>query len=311
MDENALRYAANRGANVVTDRARKGIVLAGGTGSRLFPITLGVSKQLLPVYDKPMIYYPISVLMLAGMREIAIVTTPHDQAAFQRLLGSGEQWGVSFTYITQASPDGIAQVFLLAEEFLDGAPATLVLGDNLFYGHGIGEMMIRAAVRKTGATVFAHPVSDPRAYGVVAVDASGRATQIVEKPEIPPSNLAVTGLYVYDDRVVGHARTLKPSPRGELEITDLNRVYLEAGELNVETLGRGFAWLDTGTPGDLLKAAHLIEVLQERQGLMIGCPEEIAYEQGFLTHEGLLAAAKRLGKSPYGAYLVRVAEHGR
>ena len=310
MDENALRYVANRGANVVTERARKGIVLAGGTGSRLFPITLGVSKQLLPVYDKPMIYYPISVLMLAGMREIAIVTTPHDKAAFQRLLGSGEQWGVSFTYITQASPDGIAQVFLLAEEFLDGAPATLVLGDNLFYGHGIGEMMIRAAARKTGATVFAHPVSDPRAYGVVAIDASGMATQIVEKPEIPPSNLAVTGLYVYDDRVVGHARTLKPSPRGELEITDLNRVYLEAGELNVETLGRGFAWLDTGTPGDLLKAAHLIEVLQERQGLMIGCPEEIAYEQGFLTREGLLAAAKRLGKSPYGAYLVRVAEHG-
>lgn len=311
MDENALRYVANRGANVVSKRARKGIVLAGGTGSRLFPITLGVSKQLLPVYDKPMIYYPISVLMLAGMREIAIVTTPHDKAAFQRLLGSGEQWGVSFTYITQASPDGIAQVFLLAEEFLDGAPATLVLGDNLFYGHGIGEMMIRAAARKTGATVFAHPVSDPRAYGVVAIDASGMATQIVEKPEIPPSNLAVTGLYVYDDRVVGHARTLKPSPRGELEITDLNRVYLEAGELNVETLGRGFAWLDTGTPGDLLKAAHLIEVLQERQGLMIGCPEEIAYEQGFLTREGLLAAAKRLGKSPYGAYLVRVAEHGR
>ena len=308
MDENALRYVANRGANVVTERARKGIVLAGGTGSRLFPITLGVSKQLLPVYDKPMIYYPISVLMLAGMREIAIVTTPHDKAAFQRLLGSGEQWGVSFTYITQASPDGIAQVFLLAEEFLDGAPATLVLGDNLFYGHGIGEMMIRAAARKTGATVFAHPVSDPRAYGVVAIDASGRATQIVEKPEIPPSNLAVTGLYVYDDRVVGHARTLKPSPRGELEITDLNRVYLEAGELNVETLGRGFAWLDTGTPGDLLKAAHLIEVLQERQGIMIGCPEEIAFHRGFLDKAGLLRASERLGKSPYGCYLRRIAE---
>jgi glucose-1-phosphate thymidylyltransferase len=287
---------------------RKGLVLAGGTGSRLFPITMGVSKQLLPVYDKPMIYYPIAVLMLAGIREIAIITTPHDQAAFERLLGSGEQWGVSFTYITQASPDGIAQVFLLAEDFLAGAPSSLVLGDNLFYGHGISEMMVRAAQRKTGATVFAHPVQDPRAYGVVAMNAEGRATQILEKPQNPPSNLAVTGLYVYDDQAVAYAKSLKPSARGELEITDLNRLYLEAGTLHVETLGRGFAWLDTGTPGDLLKAAHLIEVLQERQGLMIACPEEIAFHQGFLTREGLIAAAKRLGKSPYGAYLLRVAE---
>jgi len=287
---------------------RKGLVLAGGTGSRLFPITMGVSKQLLPVYDKPMIYYPISVLMLAGIREIAIITTPHDQAAFERLLGTGEPWGVSFTYITQPSPDGIAQVFLLAEEFLAGAPSSLVLGDNLFYGHGISEMMVRASHRHTGATVFAHPVQDPRAYGVVAVNAEGRATQILEKPQNPPSNLAVTGLYVYDDQAVPYAKSLKPSARGELEITDLNRLYLEAGTLHVETLGRGFAWLDTGTPGDLLKAAHLIEVLQERQGLMIACPEEIAFHQGFLTREGLMAAAKRLGKSPYGAYLLRVAE---
>lgn len=290
---------------------RKGLVLAGGTGSRLFPITMGVSKQLLPVYDKPMIYYPISVLMLAGIREIAIITTPHDQASFQRLLGTGEQWGVSFTYITQPSPDGIAQVFLLAEEFLAGAPSSLVLGDNLFYGHGISEMMVRAAYRKTGATVFAHPVHDPRAYGVVAMNAEGRATQILEKPQNPPSNLAVTGLYVYDEQAVPFAKALKPSARGELEITDLNRVYLEAGDLHVETLGRGFAWLDTGTPGDLLKAAHLIEVLQERQGLMIACPEEIAFEQGFLSREGLVEAAKRLGKSPYGAYLMRIAESHR
>jgi len=287
---------------------RKGLVLAGGTGSRLFPITMGVSKQLLPVYDKPMIYYPISVLMLAGIREIAIITTPHDQAAFQRLLGSGEQWGVSFTYITQPSPDGIAQVFLLAEEFLAGAPSSLVLGDNLFYGHGISEMMVRAAQRQTGATVFAHPVQDPRAYGVVAMNGEGRATQIVEKPANPPSNLAVTGLYVYDDQAVPYAKALKPSARGELEITDLNRLYLEAGTLHVETLGRGFAWLDTGTPGDLLKAAHLIEVLQERQGLMIACPEEIAFHRGFLDQGGLLRAAERLGKSPYGAYLRRIAE---
>jgi glucose-1-phosphate thymidylyltransferase len=289
-------------------KARKGLVLAGGTGSRLFPITMGVSKQLLPVYDKPMIYYPISVLMLAGIREIAIITTPHDQPAFQRLLGTGEQWGVAFTYITQASPDGIAQVFLLAEDFLAGAPSSLVLGDNLFYGHGISKMMVRAAQRTTGATVFAHPVQDPRAYGVVVVDADGRATQIVEKPANPPSNLAATGLYVYDDQAVPFAKSLKPSARGELEITDLNRVYLEAGNLHVETLGRGFAWLDTGTPSDLLKAAHLVEVLQERQGLMIACPEEIAFHQGFLSREGLIESAKRLGKSPYGAYLLRVAE---
>jgi glucose-1-phosphate thymidylyltransferase len=218
---------------------------------------------------------------------------------------------VSFTYITQPSPDGIAQVFLLAEEFLAGAPSSLVLGDNLFYGHGISEMMVRAAQRRTGATVFAHPVQDPRAYGVVAMNAEGRATQILEKPQNPPSNLAVTGLYVYDEQAVPYAKALKPSARGELEITDLNRVYLEAGDLHVEILGRGFAWLDTGTPGDLLKAAHLIEVLQERQGLMIACPEEIAFEQGFLSREGLVEAAKRLGKSPYGAYLMRIAESHR
>ena len=290
---------------------RKGLILAGGTGSRLFPITAGVSKQLLPIYDKPMVYYPLSVLLLAGIREIALVTTPHDRPAFERLLGTGAQWGVSFSYLTQPSPDGLAQVFLLAEEFLAGAPSTLVLGDNLFYGHGLGELVARAGRRDAGATVFAHPVQDARAYGVVATDAAGRPTQIVEKPEVPPSNLAVTGLYVYDEQAVQYAKTLKPSARGELEITDLNRLYLEAGTLYVETLGRGFAWLDTGTPGDLLKAAHLIEVLQERQGLMIGCPEEIAFHQGFLDETGLLLAADRLGKSPYGAYLRRVVEGAR
>ena len=307
MDADALRAAAY-GHAMSPAKNRKGLVLAGGTGSRLFPITLGVSKQLLPVYDKPMVYYPLSVLMLAGLREIAIITTPHDKPAFERLLGTGAQWGMSFTYITQPSPDGIAQVFLLAEEFLAGAPCSLVLGDNLFYGHGMSEMMVKAGARMTGATVFAHAVQDPRAYGVVVVDAYGKATEIVEKPANPPSNLAATGLYVYDDQVVPMAKILKPSARGELEITDLNRMYLEAGNLHVEVLGRGFAWLDTGTPSDLLKAAHLVEVLQERQGLMISCPEEIAFNMGFLTREGLIEAANRMGKSPYGSYLHRVAD---
>jgi glucose-1-phosphate thymidylyltransferase len=287
---------------------RKGLVLAGGTGSRLFPITMGVSKQLLPVYDKPMVYYPLSVLMLAGIREIAIITTPGDRAAFERLLGTGEAWGVRFTYISQPSPDGIAQVFLLAEEFLAGAPSTLILGDNLFHGHGLPDALARAGRQQEGATVFAHPVSDPRAYGVVAMDADGRATGIWEKPKEPPSNLAVTGLYFYDEKVVGHAKALKPSARGELEITDLNRVYLEEGRMQVETLGRGYAWLDTGTPGDLLKAGQLVEVLQERTGMMIACPEEIAFRSGFIDRAGLLSAAARLGKSPYGAYLKHLAE---
>jgi glucose-1-phosphate thymidylyltransferase len=282
---------------------RKGIILAGGTGSRLFPITLGVSKQLLPVYDKPMIYYPLSVLMLGGMREIAIVTTPEDQPQFKRLLGTGEQWGLSFTYITQAKPEGIAQVFLLAEEFLAGAPSALILGDNLFYGHGIPEMMARADARETGATVFAHPVSDARAYGVVTVDAEGRATSIVEKPKDPPSNLAVTGLYVYDAQAVEFAKALRPSARGELEITDLNRVYLECSELSVETLGRGFAWLDTGTPGDLLKAGQLVEVLQERQGLIIASPEEIAFRRGFIDRFAFELLCRALGPGGYSRKL--------
>ena len=287
---------------------RKGLVLAGGTGSRLFPITMGVSKQLLPVYDKPMIYYPLSVLMLAGIREIAIITTPGDRAAFERLLGTGEAWGVKFTYISQPSPDGIAQVFLLAEEFLGGAPSTLILGDNLFHGHGLPDALARAGRQHEGATVFAHPVSDPRAYGVVAMDAGGRATGIWEKPQNPPSNLAVTGLYFYDAEVVGLAKTLHPSARGELEITDLNRAYLEVDRMRVEVLGRGYAWLDTGSPGDLLKAGQLVEVLQERTGMMIACPEEIAFRSGFIDRPGLLSAAARLGRSAYGAYLKHLAE---
>jgi glucose-1-phosphate thymidylyltransferase len=282
---------------------RKGIILAGGTGSRLFPITLGVSKQLLPVYDKPMIYYPLSVLMLGGMREIAIVTTPEDQPQFQRLLGTGEQWGLSFTYITQAKPEGIAQVFVLAEEFLAGAPSALILGDNLFYGHGIPELMARADARAEGATIFVHPVSDARAYGVVTADAQGRATSIVEKPKEPPSNLAVTGLYVYDAQAVAFAKALRPSGRGELEITDLNRAYLEREQLSIETLGRGFAWLDTGTPGDLIKAGQLVEVLQERQGLLIASPEEIAFRAGWIGEGTLRQQCDALGKGAYSERL--------
>ncbi len=292
----------------MTAAKRKGLVLAGGTGSRLFPITMGVSKQLLPVYDKPMVYYPISVLMLAGIREIAIITTPGDRAAFERLLGTGEAWGVRFTYVSQPSPDGIAQVFLLAEEFLGRDPCTLILGDNLFHGNGLPDLLGRAGRRWDGATVFAHPVHDARAYGVVAMDGDGKATGIWEKPQTPPSNLAVTGLYFYDGQVVELAKSLKPSARGELEITDLNRLYLEAGRMHVEVLGRGYAWLDTGTPGDLLKAGQLVEVLQERTGMMIASPEEIAFRGGFIDRAQLLAAAARLGKSPYGTYLTGLAE---
>ena len=257
---------------------RKGIILAGGSGTRLYPITQGVSKQLMPIYDKPMIYYPLSVLMLAGIREIAVITTPGDQEQFRRLLGDGGQWGVSFTYIEQPSPDGLAQAYLLAEDFLDGAASAMVLGDNIFYGHGLPEMLAEAALRETGGTVFAYHVTDPQRYGVVAMDAAGRPTAIIEKPDVPPSNYAVTGLYFLDGRAPELARGITPSPRGELEITTLLEAYLNDGTLEIARMGRGYAWLDTGTHDSLLDAGNYVRTLQKRQGLQSGCPEEIAFE---------------------------------
>ncbi|MCB1336342.1 MAG: glucose-1-phosphate thymidylyltransferase RfbA [Maritimibacter sp.] len=282
---------------------RKGIILAGGSGTRLYPITMGVSKQLLPVYDKPMIYYPLSVLMLADIREIAIITTPDDQAQFQRLLGDGSQWGLSFTYIVQPSPDGLAQAYLLAEEFLAGAPSALVLGDNIFFGHGLPERLAAANANTEGGTVFGYRVSDPQRYGVVGFDAEGKVGQIVEKPAVPPSNYAVTGLYFLDGRAPELAKTVKPSPRGELEIVDLLSLYLAAGELRVETMGRGYAWLDTGTHASLLDAGNFVRTLTERQGQQVGSPDEIAFDRGFIDRAGLDARAKLFGKNAYGRYL--------
>ncbi|WP_439562091.1 glucose-1-phosphate thymidylyltransferase RfbA [Roseinatronobacter sp.] len=282
---------------------RKGIILAGGTGSRLWPITMGVSKQLLPLYDKPMIYYPLSVLMLSGIREIAIITTPEDQAQFQRLLGDGDQWGLEFTWITQASPDGLAQAYLLAEGFLAGAPSLMVLGDNIFFGHGFPEMMARADAQATGGTVFGYRVADPERYGVVDFDADGRVRSIIEKPETPPSNYAVTGLYCLDGTAPAKAAQVTPSARGELEITSLLELYLAEGTLSVETMGRGYAWLDTGTHDSLLDAANFVRTLQLRQGLQIGCPEEISFQQGWISRAQLDAQANKLGKSGYGQYL--------
>ena len=261
---------------------RKGIILAGGSGTRLYPITMGVSKQLLPIYDKPMIYYPLSVLMLAGIREICLITTPQDQDQFKRTLGDGSQWGVSLTYVVQPSPDGLAQAFILAETFLDGAPSALVLGDNIFFGHGLPKLLAAADAQGTGGTVFGYHVADPERYGVVDFDGAGRARQIIEKPQIPPSNYAVTGLYFLDGSAPSRARAVQPSPRGELEITDLLQLYLDEGALRVETMGRGYAWLDTGTHGSLLEAGNFVRTLQDRQGLQTGCPEEIAYEQGWI-----------------------------
>ncbi len=283
--------------------ARKGIILAGGSGTRLYPLTLAVSKQLMPVYDKPMIYYPLSVLMLSGIREIAVITTPEDQAQFKRLLGNGSQWGLSFTYIVQPSPDGLAQAYILAEDFLDGAPSAMVLGDNIFFGHGLPEVLAEADARTTGGTVFGYRVADPERYGVVEFDAEGRALQIIEKPEVPPSNFAVTGLYFLDGDAPRRAREVTPSDRGELEIVTLLESYLSEGALNVERMGRGYAWLDTGTHGSLLDAANFVRTLSLRQGMQSGCPEEISYSMGWINADALASHAKRYGKSEYGKYL--------
>ena len=285
---------------------RKGIILAGGSGTRLYPITMAVSKQLLPLYDKPMIYYPISVLMLAGIREICVITTPQDADQFKRLLGDGSQWGVSLTYVEQPSPDGLAQAFILAEEFLNGAPSALVLGDNVFFGHGLPELLAAADSKPVGGTVFGYHVSDPERYGVVSFDGEGRAQQIIEKPDVPPSNYAVTGLYFLDGTAPARAKEVQPSARGELEITDLLQMYLDEGQLSVETMGRGYAWLDTGTHGSLLDAGNFVRTLHERQGLQTGCLEEIAYHAGWISREALAERAELFKKNSYGAYLNQI-----
>ena len=288
----------------------KGIILAGGSGTRLYPITISTCKQLLPVYDKPMIYYPLSTLMLAGIRDILIITTPDDRGAFERLLGNGARWGLKLSYAVQPRPEGLAQAYIIGEEFVGGEPSALILGDNLYFGHGLPEQLARAVKRTQGATVFGYRVRDPERYGVVEFDSNGRAISIEEKPKKPKSNYAVTGLYFYDGRACGFARSLKPSERGELEITALNNLYLEDRNLVVELLGRGHAWLDTGTHDSLIQASEFVRTVEARQGLKVGCPEEIAFRMGFIGRDAVRALGRELSKSGYGEYLVEIADTG-
>jgi len=289
---------------------KKGIILAGGSGTRLYPLTKVISKQLMPIYDKPMIYYPLSTLMLAGIKDILVITTPRDSESFKNLLGDGSQWDIKISYKVQPSPDGLAQAFIIGEEFINGEGCALILGDNIFYGHDLSKLVKIATQKENGATIFAYYVKDPERYGIVEFDKNRKAISLEEKPEKPKSNFAVTGLYFYDKNVVEYAKSIKPSTRGELEITDLNKIYLEKGNLNVETLGRGYAWLDTGTHESLLQAASFVETVQDRQGLKIACPEEIAYNLGYINKEQLKELAKPLAKNEYGQYLLAIADGG-